>query len=148
MLNTLVALILTGLVSGFSILLMRNFFQSIPQEIMESARMDGAGHFRIFFRMCLPLSTAGLATVALIEFVGRWNNLLATVLLISDSSKETLQVALNGMVNQGSSTSSGDLVTNNVKMAGIIIAIVPLVFVYPFAQKYFVKGIFLGGNKE
>ncbi|MHB1627120.1 MAG: carbohydrate ABC transporter permease [Bacilli bacterium] len=148
LLNTLTALILSGMVSGFSILIMRNFFQSIPTDVLESARMDGAGHFRQFWQISLPLSKAGLATVALFEFVGRWNSLLTTILLINDSSKNTLQVALNALVNQGNATSSGNLITTNVKMAGIIIAILPLVIAYPFAQKYFVKGIFLGANKE
>ena len=148
LLNTLTALILSGMVSGFSILLMRNFFLSIPGDVFESARMDGAGHFRLFFQICMPLSKAGLATVALFEFVGRWNNLLSTVLLINSASKDTLQVALNSLINQQSSTSSGTLITTNVKMAGIIIAVLPLILAYPFAQKYFVKGIFLGSSKE
>ncbi|GMA61327.1 carbohydrate ABC transporter permease [Alicyclobacillus fastidiosus] len=148
LLNTLLALILSGAVSGFSILLMRNFFQSIPMDILEAAKIDGAGHFRSFWRIFIPLSKAGLATVTLFEFVGRWNNLLTTLLLINNSSKDTLQVALYGLVDQGSSTSSGNLVTTNVKMAGIIIAVLPLIFVYPFVQKYFVKGIFLGTSKE
>jgi putative aldouronate transport system permease protein len=148
LLNTLAALILSGMVSGFSILLMRNFFLSIPGDILESARIDGAGHFRLFWRICLPLSKAGLATVTLFEFVGRWNDILSTILFVNDPSKYTLQVALNALVNSGDSMSSGELVTNNVKMAGIVIAILPLILVYPFVQKYFVKGIFLGSTKE
>ncbi|GMA61291.1 carbohydrate ABC transporter permease [Alicyclobacillus fastidiosus] len=148
LLNTLVALILSGAVSGFSIILMKNFFQSIPSDILDAAKIDGAGHFRCLWRIYLPLSKAGLATVTLFEFVTRWNNLLTTVLLINDSSKDTLQVALNGLVNEGSATSSGNLVTTNVKMAGIIIAVLPLMLAYPFVQKYFVKGIFLGASKE
>ncbi|MFD1676280.1 carbohydrate ABC transporter permease, partial [Alicyclobacillus fodiniaquatilis] len=137
-----------GAVSGFSILLMRNFFQSIPMDILEAAKIDGSGQFRAFWSIYLPLSKAGLATVTLFEFVGRWNNLLTTLLLINNSAKDTLQVALYGLVDQGSSTSSGNLVTTNVKMAGIIIAVLPLILVYPFVQKYFVKGIFLGASKE
>ncbi len=148
LLNSLAALILSGMVSGFSVLLMRNFFLSIPGDILESAKIDGAGHFRMFWQICMPLSKAGLATVGLFEFVGRWNNLLTTILLINDSTKNTLQVALNALISGGSSTSSGYLITTNVKMAGIIIAILPLIIAYPFAQKYFVRGIFLGANKE
>lgn len=148
LLNTLAALILSGAVSGFSILLMRNFFQSIPMDMLDAAQIDGAGHFRCFWRIFMPLSKAGLATVTLFEFVGRWNNLLTTLLLINNSSKNTLQVALYGLVAHGASTSSGNLITTNVKMAGIIIAVLPLIVVYPFVQKYFVKGIFLGASKE
>jgi putative aldouronate transport system permease protein len=148
LLNTLAALILSGMVSGFSILLMRNFFLSIPRDILESAKIDGAGHFLLFWRICLPLSKAGLATVALFEFVGRWNDILSTILFVNDPSKYTLQVALNTLISSGDSMSSGELVTNNVKMAGIVIAILPLILAYPFVQKYFVKGIFLGSTKE
>lgn len=148
LLNSLSALILSGLVSGFSIFLMRNFFLSIPEDVLEAAKIDGAGHFRLFFQICLPLSKAGIATVALFEFVSRWNDMLSTVLFINDPSKYTLQVALNMLINQGDSTSSGFLVTNNAKMAGIIIAILPLLLIYPLVQKYFIKGIFLGVGKE
>ncbi|MDB5084023.1 MAG: carbohydrate transporter permease [Bacilli bacterium] len=148
LLNTLFALILAGTVSGFSILLMRNFFLSIPGEVLESATIDGAGHFRLYWNICIPLSKAGLATVALFEFVGRWNDILTTVLFINDPNNYTLQVALNSLISQGGSMSSGYIVTDNVKMAGIMIAILPLLLVYPFVQKYFVKGIFVGSAKE
>jgi len=149
LLNSLFALILSGMVSGFSIMLMRNFFLSIPGDVLESARIDGAGHFRLFWQISIPLSKAGLATVALFDFVGRWNDILNTILFINDPSKYTLQVALNSLIgSQSGSVSSGDLVTNNVKMAGIIIAVLPLIVAYPFVHKYFVKGIFLGASKE
>ncbi len=148
LLNTLVSLILVGFVSGFSILLMRNFFLSIPHELHEAAKIDGAGHFRIFWSVYLPLSTAGLATVGLFEFVGRWNNLLAVILLINSANKETLQVALLGIINNSGTTSNPTLITPNVQMAGIILAMLPLILLYPFIQRYFVGGIFLGANKE
>lgn len=148
LLNTLAALVISGLVSGFSILLMRNFFASVPYDLWESAKIDGAGDFHIFRSIYLPLSTAGLATVALFELVSRWNQFLAVILYISDSSKYTLQVTLQSLVTESIGTSGTAMVTPNVRMAGIVIAILPLIALYPFMQRYFVKGITLGSVKE
>jgi putative aldouronate transport system permease protein len=148
LLNTLAALVISGLVSGFSILLMRNFFAGVPYDLAESARIDGASDFRIFTNIYLPLSKAGDATIALFELVGRWNQFLQVILFINDSSKYTLQVALQTLVTENMSTSGTSMVTPNVRMAGIIIAILPLIAIYPFMQKYFVQGISLGAVKE
>lgn len=148
LLNTLAALVFAGLISGFSILLLRNFFQSVPYDLWESAKIDGAGDFRIFWSIYLPLSQAGLATVALFELVARWNQFLPVVLYISDSSKYTLQVALQALVSPEMGTSGTAMVTPNVQMAGIVIAILPLIALYPLMQRYFVQGITLGSVKE
>jgi putative aldouronate transport system permease protein len=148
LLNSLEALILSGLVSGFSIVLMRNFFLSVPYEMNESARIDGAGDFRIFWTMYMPLARSGLATVTLFEFVSKWNQFTAAVLYISDSAKYTLQLALKAMIIDTDATASNLVVTTNVRMAGIMIALIPLIVVYPYVQKYFVKGILTGANKE
>ncbi|MGG4046915.1 carbohydrate ABC transporter permease [Paenibacillus favisporus] len=148
LINTLTVLVLSGLVSGFSILLMRNFFMSIPYEISESAKIDGAGDFWIFAAIYMRLATAGLATVTLFEFVGRWNMFTAPLIFINDSSKYTLQVALKAMIIDSSTSSSNYLITTNVKMAGIMIAILPLIVIYPFVQRFFMKGIMLGATKE
>ncbi|MFE0555309.1 carbohydrate ABC transporter permease [Paenibacillus sp. NPDC058910] len=148
LLNTLSSLILSGFVSGFSVVLMRNFFLSVPYEMSESARIDGAGDLRIFFTMYLPLASAGLATVTLFEFVSRWNQFTPAVLYINDSSKYTLQIALKSLIVDTDSTSSNFMITTNVRMAGIVIALLPLIIIYPYVQKYFVKGMFVGANKE
>ncbi|WP_029422809.1 carbohydrate ABC transporter permease [Alicyclobacillus macrosporangiidus] len=148
LLNTLTALIMSGLVSGFSIVVMRNFFQSIPYDLAESAMLDGAGHLRIFFRIYLPLAKAGLATVTLFEFVARWNDFTSALLFINDPNKYTLQIALNTIINQSEVASSNYVITENVRMAGIIIGLIPLVLIYPYVQKYFVKGIMMGSTKE
>ncbi|HYJ12324.1 MAG TPA: carbohydrate ABC transporter permease, partial [Thermomicrobiales bacterium] len=148
LLNTLYALILSGAVSGFSIILMRNFFQSVPYDLWESAKIDGAGDFHIFRTIYLPLAQAGIATIFLFELVSRWNQFLPVVLYISDSSKYTLQVALVSLVTEGMSTSGTSMVTPNVRMAGIVLAILPLVILYPFMQRFFVKGVSLGSVKE
>jgi len=148
LLNTLAALVFSGLVSGFSIILLRNFFQSVPYDLWESAKIDGAGDFHIFRTIYLPLSKAGIATVALFELVSRWNQFLAVILYISDSSKYTLQVALQALVTENMGTSGTAMVTPNVRMAGIVIAILPLIILYPVMQRYFVQGITLGSVKE
>lgn len=148
LLNTLSSLILSGFVSGFSVMLMRNFFLSVPYEMSESARIDGAGDLRIFFMMYLPLASAGLATVTLFEFVSRWNQFTPALLYINDSSKYTLQIALKSLIVDTESTSSNFMITTNVRMAGIVIALLPLIVIYPYVQKYFVKGMFVGANKE
>ncbi|MBA3274424.1 MAG: carbohydrate ABC transporter permease [Chloroflexia bacterium] len=148
LLNSLAALVFSGLVSGFSILLIRNYFQSVPYDLWESAKIDGAGDFFIFRTIYLPLSQAGLATIALFELVSRWNQFLPVILYISDSSKYTLQVTLQALVTESIGTSGTSMITPNVRMAGIVIAILPLVVLYPFMQKYFVQGITLGSVKE
>lgn len=148
LLNSLWALIFSGMVSGFSILLLRNFFAGVPYDLAESARIDGASDFYIFRTLYLPLSQAGIATITLFELVSRWNQFLSVVLYINDSKKYTLQVALNALVTENLGTSGMSMITPNVRMAGIVIAILPLIIIYPFMQRYFVKGITLGSVKE
>ena len=148
LLNSLFALILSGMVSGFSIILMRNFFAGVPFDLAESARIDGATDFHIFRTIYLPLSRAGIATIALFEMVGRWNMFLPVILYINDSSKYTLQVVLRSLVTENQGNSGTSMITPNVQMAGILIAIMPLVALYPVMQRYFVKGITLGSVKE
>lgn len=148
LLNSLWALIFAGMVSGFSILLLRNFFAGVPYDLAESAKIDGASDFYIFRTIYLPLSQAGIATITLFEMVSRWNQFLSVVLYINDSKKYTLQVALNALVTENMGTSGMSMVTPNVRMAGIVIAILPLVILYPFMQRYFVQGLTLGSVKE
>ncbi|TBL71437.1 carbohydrate ABC transporter permease [Paenibacillus thalictri] len=148
LINSLWALVNYSLVSGFSVLLMRNFFMTVPTEMAESARIDGAGDLRIFFTMYLPLAKSGLATVALFEFVGRWNQFTPALLYINDHAKYTLQIALKSLIIDTDTTSSNFLITTNVRMAGITIALLPLIIIYPYVQKYFVQGIMVGANKE
>lgn len=148
LLNSLTAVIINGIVSGFSILLMCSFFAAVPWELGESSRLDGAGELRIFLTIYVPLSAAGLATVTLFEFVGKWNHFTTAVLFLNNPAKYTLQVALKALIIDTSSTSSNFLITKNVRMAGIVIALLPLVIIYPFVQRFFVKGIIAGATKE
>ena len=148
LLNSLWALIFSGMVSGFSIMLLRNFFIGVPHDLAESAKIDGASDFHILRTIYLPLSQAGIATITLFEMVGRWNQFLPVILYINDSRKYTLQVALQALVTENLGTSGMSMITPNVRMAGIIIAILPLVILYPIMQRYFVQGITLGSVKE
>lgn len=148
LLDSLFALILSGMVSGFSILLMRNFFSGVPFDLAESARIDGASDFRIFRSIYMPLAKAGIATIALFEMVGRWNMFLPVILYINDSRKYTLQVVLRSLVTENQGNSGSAMITPNVQMAGILIAVLPLLLLYPIMQRYFVQGISLGAVKE
>lgn len=148
LLNTLTALVLSGLVSGFSILLLFNYFRGVPLSLAEAARIDGAGDFTIFSRVYLPISVPGLAAVSLFETVGRWNQFTAPLLYVTDPEKYTVQLALQRVVASNDSVSGADVVLPNTQMAAVVIAVGVLVLVFPFVQRFFVKGIVLGATKE
>ena len=147
LIDTLMALILTGAISTFSILLMKNYFEGIPRSLEESALVDGATDLIIFFKIYLPLATPGLATIGIFEFVNRWNQFLPAVLFINSTEKYTLQIALRSLVVNQELTSTTQSVANNAQMAGIVVSVLPLIIVYVFAQKYFIKGIMTGAIK-
>ena len=137
---------------------MRTFFAQLPFEIIESAYIDGAGEWRIFFTMVLPLSKPVLATVALLGVLARWNDWLTATLYITDDKLVSLQYLLQRILNdiqllQNSSTniSSIDSImkipAETVRMAMSVIAAGPILVVFPFFQKYFVKGLTVGSVK-
>ena len=148
LIDTLMALILTAIVSTFSIVLMKNYFESVPRSLQESAFMDGANHFLIFIRVYLPLALPGLATIGIFDFVDRWNQFLPAVVFINSPSHYTLQVALRSLVVSQETSSSTQQVANNTRMAGIVVSVIPLVMCYIFAQRYFIRGVTLGAVKE
>jgi putative aldouronate transport system permease protein len=148
LIDTLLSLILTGVVSTFSIVLMKNYFESIPPSLEESAFIDGANEFRIFFSVFMPLALPGLATIAIFDFVGRWNQFLPAVLFINSPQKYTLQVALRSLVVSQETSDSTQQVANNTRMAGIVVSVIPLMLVYVFAQKFFIRGVMVGAVKE
>ena len=157
--NTLFALILPNLLmSGFTVILVKNYFQSnIPGEMLEAAEIDGAGQFNIFFRLVFPLSTPILATVGLMSAVSYWNDWQNGLYYITDHNLYSLQQLLNEMNNNiqylannasnlaGFDTSSLPSVT--IRLAIAVVAIVPIMCIYPFFQKYFAKGITMGSVK-
>jgi putative aldouronate transport system permease protein len=153
--NNYFSVILSGLMSPFLIIIMRNFMKSIPFEMIEAAKVDGANDFTIFIRVILPLSGAGLATVGLFLALGYWNNWYSPMLYLTRSSMYPLQYYLyniltaaqsaqqTGVVIQGMDSFPGE----TIKMAMAVVAVGPMMFLYPFLQKYFVRGITIGAVK-
>lgn len=159
LLNTYGAMILPGFISAYNLVIMRNYFQSLPEEIEESCLIDGAGRFRIFVQIILPLSKPILATVALWLAVGHWNAWYDVLLYVSDDSMFTLQVILRRIIITGSkemldtdiasraSEADSMVSSEGLKAACIFVTTLPILCVYPFIQRYFVKGIMIGSLK-
>jgi putative aldouronate transport system permease protein len=147
LINTYTGLILNGLISGFNILMMRNYFISVPDSLAESARIDSATEFRIFWNIYLPLSIPGLITVGFLEFVGKWNSLMVPVTIISKQDLYTLPMILRALVFNDASVSGQDFIGPNAIMAAIVISVIPLILLYIVAQKFLVSGITLGAAK-
>ena len=138
--NTYRALILPGMFSAFGTFLMRQFFLTIPKSLEEAAFLDGAGYLKVFFKIILPLSKTSLATLGIFSFMASWNDFLWPLIITSDVNHMTLPLGLASL--------QGRYTTNwNILMAGTLISIIPILIVYIFAQKYFIKGITLTGIK-
>nr|WP_308626557.1 carbohydrate ABC transporter permease [uncultured Eisenbergiella sp.] len=148
------ALILPGLVSSYNLIIMRNFFMSIPEGLEESAKIDGAGSIRIFFSIVLPISKAVLATIALWVMVGHWNAWFDATIYMRDANKLPLQVVLRRILMEGTqqmmdmnSTDTNHVTPDTLKAATTFVCMLPIMCVYPFVQKYFVKGVIIGSLK-
>jgi ABC-type glycerol-3-phosphate transport system permease component len=149
------ALIFPGLIGAWNLIILRSFFQNLPQELIDSARIDGANDLRVLFGIVLPLSKAVLAVVALFYGVGLWNTFFSAILYMNDSTKWPIQVVLRQYVIEGSSiTSAADFPpgqppppAQSLQMAMVVLATVPILLVYPFLQKYFTKGVLTGAIK-
>ena len=140
--NTHTALIVPALASAFGVFLLRQFFLTIPKELEEAARIDGAGHWRIFTRIVLPLAGPALATLAVFTFIGTWNDFINPLLFLDDVKLYTAQLGLSYLKDQHSS-----IVNYNRQMAGDVITLIPMIVVFVAAQKYYVRGIALTGTK-
>jgi putative aldouronate transport system permease protein len=154
--NNLYALILPYLVNGFNIYLMRNYFMTIPEEIHDSAKIDGAGELRTLLSIILPLSVPAFASVGLFIALTYWNDWWLGLMLIDNTELQPLQLLLRSIVSNVDflanssvlSTSVDQMVPREgVKMAVTIVTIGPIIFLYPFLQKYFVKGLMMGAVK-
>jgi putative aldouronate transport system permease protein len=157
--NTVWALVLPGLISTYNMIIMRNFFMNIPLELEESATIDGAGDFSVLFRIILPVSGPILATVLLWTMVGHWNAYFDSIIYITSGSKQVLQQVLRRVVLEGNLQmvmenpgladvpGAGYENADAIKAATVITATIPIILVYPFLQKYFVKGILVGSLK-
>lgn len=139
--NTLWSLILPGIFSGFGIFLLRQHFMALPYELEEAAKLDGAGHFRTFARVILPLSGPSIATLGILCFTYWWNDLLLPLVMISDTERQTLPVGLVLLAGRFSTGSLGTIA------AGIAMAIVPVLIVFLAAQRYIVQSIASSGLK-
>jgi len=157
LLDNRLALILPGAVNVFSIIIMRNYLMTIDKGLEESALIDGAGYFKILTRIIIPLSKPVIATVALWAAVGHWNAWFDAMIYIRDPSKTVLQMVVREMMvaldlsqsqfGGGGGMSNANLLLSNVRAATVMISIGPIILVYPFAQKYFIKGIMIGSLK-
>ncbi|MCR8634400.1 carbohydrate ABC transporter permease [Paenibacillus radicis (ex Xue et al. 2023)] len=156
LLDSPAALIVPGLISAFNLIIMRSFFQQLPDGLEEAARIDGCSDIGILFRIVLPLSAPVLASLALFYAVGHWNAYFNAILYVNESKFWPIQVWLRQIVilsqgGIGDSTQFDDSYVappaETIKMAVIVISILPILIVYPFLQKHFAKGALLGSVK-
>jgi putative aldouronate transport system permease protein len=159
--DNLLALVVPAAVSAFNLVVLRAFFMSIPQELFDSARIDGAGEFRILFRLVLPLSKAVTAVVGLFYAVGYWNSFFNAVLYLDRNDLQPVQRVLQQFILAGQSPSSagsgavvhlpilGYTAPPNlaIKMAVVVVTVIPALIVYPFVQRHFTKGVIVGAVK-
>ena len=155
MMNSLWSLIIPGVISTYNMVIIRTFLMGLPKELDDSARIDGCNDFRILFQIYLPLSKPVLATVSLFYAVGYWNTFQRAVLFIRDPGMWPLQMKLRAYLTSPEELAQVnmflgdyDFNTTTLKAATIIFATIPIVMVYPYLQKYFVKGAMLGSLKE
>jgi multiple sugar transport system permease protein len=143
--DTFWALIVPGVTGGvWAMFLMRQFMHSIPSELIESARMDGASEFRIFWSIVAPLAVPGMAVLAIFTFIGNWNNFLYPLIVTTVTEMRTLPVGLSMLI---SPRDTGQVVPMGQVMAGATIAAVPMIIFFLFFQRYFLKGITIGALK-
>ena len=152
LINSYWALIWPAVMISWNVVIARSFIQGIPAELEESAKIDGASYYRIFFQIILPLATASIATLTLFIAVNQWNQYIKPLLYINDFRKRTIQVYLKTLLdsNQGlDAVADANVVlpTETVRLATVVLAMAPIMAVYPFVQRYFVKGVMIGSVK-
>ncbi|TDF94491.1 carbohydrate ABC transporter permease [Paenibacillus piri] len=157
LMNSIWSLIIPVLTSGWYVILMRGFFESIPDELEEAGKIDGASDIGVFTRIILPLSLPSLAAFGLFYAVAYWNTFFSAILYINKADLRPLQVVLQMLLIDSSSSSSGEIAnqmsseiaipTDTLKMAAVVISTVPILLVYPFLQKHFAKGVMVGSIK-
>jgi len=159
LLNNFLVYLVPTVYSVFNMIIIQNFLLTIPEEMHESAAIEGAGDFRILFQFFLPLSKPVLATVALWNAVWHWNSFFDSMVFTISPQLSTLQLYLMKLIKESSSvvdmmgripsavTRQMQFTAETIRLAAIVVSIVPIVMVYPFVQKYFVKGIMIGALK-
>lgn len=153
MFDTLWALVVPNAVNVFNFVIMRTFFRQLPKELDEAAQIDGATEMQALFRIVLPLSVPIIATIGLFYAVQYWNDYFQALIYINDGDKYTLQLRLRTILDTMNSDAASQegigsqVMTRSLRMASVAVATVPIIIVYPWLQKYFVKGMMLGSVK-
>ena len=157
LINTPWSLILPGMLSTYNMIILKSFFQTLPNELEEAAIIDGANDFQVLLRVYLPLSMASLATLTLFYAVGKWNSFQDALYYISDKSLQPLQLKLYHIIKgsqavdvaamEGGSSTVATSISESIEPATIIFATLPILVVYPFVQRYFVAGVTIGAVK-
>lgn len=147
--NTLWVIIFKHGIDVYNLVLMRNFFEGIPHSLFEAAKIDGCSPMGIFFKIVLPLSKAALASIGLMYAVGVWNDYSNFKIYITDSKLVNFQYKLRNLIMDGDMPNTAEAVSQNTLFnAAVMSAIIPFMLIYPFLQKYFVKGVNIGAVKE
>lgn len=152
--DTVASLYIPNAVSVFNFIVIRTFFRELPPDLEEAAFLDGANHLQILFRVVMPLSKPIIATIGLFYAVGYWNDYFSALLYIQDPTKYSLQLRLRSLLftEELNTIGAGDMagtpvMAESLKMASIVVGTIPIILIYPWLQKYFVKGVMLGSVK-
>lgn len=155
LLDTYAALMLPTAMNAFNLIVLRNFFMSLPRELIDAAKIDGASDFRILWSIVLPLSKAVIAVIGLFYAVGFWNNFFNGMIYINDPQKWPIQLVLNQYVIQGTAmaqvqdpSASSQSTPEVMRMAILVVATLPILVIYPFLQRFFTKGVLTGAIKS
>lgn len=155
LIDNLLVMIIPAAISTFNMIVTKTFMDGLPKELQESAMIDGAGYFRIFFQLILPLSVPVLATIGLFIAVAQWNNWFSAMLFLNNRDMWPLALILRDILidnnteltRQTGYVSDSYLLGESIKMAVVIVSVIPILLIYPFIQKYFVKGVMIGSLK-
>lgn len=157
--NNFLLYVVPGIVTAYYVILIKTYMEQLPKELEESAKIDGAGIFTIFAKIIFPLSKPIIATIAVYAIVGHWNSWTDNYFLVTDAKLQTLQMVLYNYLNQAnrfqnmsssaldSSAAVSMITPTSIKMCITVIVVIPIMCVYPFLQRYFVKGIMMGAVK-
>lgn len=147
LIDSYLSLIIPMAISTYNLILVKNYIASIPESLIESARLDGCSEIGILVRIVIPVSIPIIAAITLFYAVQHWNTYFQVVMFINESKKYTLQVLLRQLIFQSESAISSHSAYNNFKMAVMIMTMMPVLILYPFIQRYFISGIMLGSVK-
>jgi putative aldouronate transport system permease protein len=154
LMNTYWAVILPSAIWSWNVLILKSFFEALPEELMEAARIDGAHELAILWKIVLPISTPALATIALFYAVGHWNDFFTPFMFLTDPQLQPLAVVLRAILRELMGTAGTANVdvqrlapNDGVRMAAVFLSMIPILIVYPWLQKYFTKGVLLGSIK-